>query len=209
MDRGKIVFIQSLTDDVQWALDHLQASDGPVERRNLLRTTVSAAEGMSWVYRMHVLSIAMEFDVATPLMEMAFAEASFSVSERGEIIEQPRHVSLPAMIRLTTKVAKSCCKEIDVDFGCAEWENLKRAIAARNRITHPKSNGDLILSDVEIGAAKSGFFWFFDMSIGVMEQTVRAFGKHVALAKEIVGDLIAGDPDTVALYERAHRELDD
>lgn len=205
MDQERKAFLQSLTDDVRWALSHMQEEDTPIARRNLLRTLISATEGMSWVYRVHVLSIAKEFDATTPLLEMAFAEASFMVTEQGKIVEQARYISLPAMIRLTTRVASTFCEDARIDFECAEWDNLKKAITARNRITHPKNYDDLLLSDAEIEAAKSGFFWIFDMSIGVMELTVKALGRHAEITKDVVGKLVSGDPDTLALYDRAHR----
>lgn len=208
MQREHIAFIRSLTGDMQWALNQLQIQDAEVARRTLVRTAVSGAEGMSWIYRTHVLSIAKEFDLTTPMMEMAFAEASFSVTDTGRIVEQARYVSLPASFRLITNVAKLCCDEVDVDFGCVEWAEFKRTIAIRNRLTHPKSHDDLLLSDNEVEAAKVGYFWLFDMAITVMEQTVEAYRQHVANAKDVIGKLISGDPDTLALYERAHRELD-
>jgi hypothetical protein len=206
MDKEHIEFLRILLGDVQCALDRTSLSDTPADRRNLLRTIISAAEGASWVYRMHILSMAKGLDVATPQMEMAFAEASVTVTAKGEILEQPRYISLTAMILLVTKTAQSFCPDLNVDFGDAGWQKLKNAIAARNRITHPKRYEDLVLSDADIEAAKTGFFWFLDMSMYVMEQTVRELRITVLIARKVVGELVDGNPDTLALYERVHRE---
>lgn len=209
MNSDETELLKALAGDVQWALDHLAQADTPTARRNLLRNLVSAAEGISWTYRTHVMSLARHFDAATPLIEMAFAEASYSVTERGIIQEQARHISLTAMIRLTTRVAQAFCPGLKVDFGVEGWSALKRAIAARNRITHPKSSDDLVLSDGEIEAAKSGFFWFSDMAMSVMEATLKAFAIDAQETKEFIDKLIAGDPETLALYEQAHQGPDD
>lgn len=209
MNKEQTEFIRILLGDVQWALDHATLSNTAAERRNLLRTIISAAEGASWVYRIHVLAMAKEFDAATPQMEMAFAEASFAVSARGDIVEQPRYIPLTAMIRLATKVAQTFCPDLKVDFSNAGWQKLKNAISARNRITHPKKTDDLILSDAEMEDAKVGFFWFLDMSAYVMEQTIRELRIDALRTRKVIDELLAGNPDTLALYERVHREIDD
>jgi hypothetical protein len=209
VDKEQTEFFRILLEDVQWALDGAAKSDTAADRRNLLRTIVSAAEGVSWVYRMHILSMAKDLDVATPQMEMAFAEATFSISSSGEMVEQARYISLTAMIRFSTKVAQAFCPDLVVDFGHVGWQRLKVAIATRNRITHPKKNQDLDVSEGDVEAAKVGFFWFLEMSLHVMEQTVRELRISALMTRKVIDELIAGDPDTLALYERVHRERDE
>jgi hypothetical protein len=186
LDQTQIEFLRQLMQDVQLASDALEASDTLADRRNLLRTMVSAAEGATWVYRTHIFSTAKEMDATNPLMEMAFAEASFSVSEKGEIIPQARFVSLTAAIRMATRVAQSLHPDVDVDFGCSGWNHLRGAIVARNRITHPKNMDDLSLSKQDIQNAKEGFFWLLSMSMDVMELCTKAFAAHVAITKDFV-----------------------
>lgn len=204
MDSDHVEFLRILADDVQHALDR---TDAESERRNLLRTIISAAEGVSWIYRAHVLSIAKEFDAATPLIDLAFSEATYSVNEQGNIIEQARYISLTAMIRLTTKVAQSLCPDLNVDFGSQGWQSLRDTIRLRNRITHPKNAADLSISFKEIDDAKTGFFWFLDMSMHVMEATMKEFSALAADMGQVVEKLKSGDPDTLALYHRAHRDF--
>ena len=145
-------------------------------------------------------------EAIAPLEEMAFAEVSVFVSEAGKVSKQPRNLSMTASIRLTTNVAQSLAPELIVDFGTTEWENLKSAIKARNRVTHPKGSLDLIVSDDDIGRARSGFFWLVTLVGNVMERTVEAYSEYVAGITDVVGDLIKGDPQTVAMYRRALKE---
>ncbi|WP_145902276.1 MULTISPECIES: hypothetical protein [Sphingobium] len=209
MEREHTEFLRLLAGDVQHALDLAALSASPTDRRNLLRTIISAAEGISWIYRVHVLSVAKEFDATTPFIEMALAEASFSVSEQGEIVEQARYTSLTAIIRLTTRIAQSICPDLDVDFGGVGWMHLKDAIKMRNRITHPKNIRDLAVSEQEIEKAKLGFFWFLDIALRVMEETVKEFSVLVVDLKKLGQELRRGDPDALDLYRRAHRDSDD
>ena len=206
MDSDQVEFLRVLADDVQHALDR---TDTGSDRRNLLRTIISAAEGVSWIYRAHVLSMAKEFDVSTPLIDLAFSEATYSVDEQGNIIEQARYISMTAMIRLTTKVAQSLCTDLAVDFGSHGWQCLRDTIRLRNRITHPKNAADLSISVKEIDNAKTGYFWFLDMSMHVMETTMKEFSSLVVGMGEVVEKLKSGDPDTLALYHRVHRDYSD
>jgi hypothetical protein len=199
-------FLRQLMQDVQSALDALETSDHISDRRNLLRTMMSAAEGVTWVYRNYVFSIAKEMEASDPLMEMAYAEASFQVTETGEIVPQPRFVTLPAAIRMATRTAHTLNPDVNVDFGGREWSSLRKAILLRNRITHPKKLDDLLVYEDDISSAKEGFFWLLDMSITVMDLCTKAFSTHVEEAKDFLTRLVAGDPGALDLYDQAHRE---
>lgn len=199
-------FLRALSEDVLHALHQVGDNATVTDRRNALRAIISAAEGLAWIYRSHVVSIARDMEAIAPLEEMAFAEVSVFVSEAGKVSKQPRNLSMTASIRLTTNVAKSLAPELIVDFGTTEWENLKSAIKARNRVTHPKGSLDLIVSDDDIGRARSGFFWLVTLVGNVMERTVEAYSEYVAGITDVVGDLIKGDPQTVAMYRRALKE---
>ena len=105
------------------------------------------------------------------------------------------------MIRLTVNIAKIICPDLEVDFGDGGWEALKKAILVRNRITHPKCIGDMHVSDSDVETAQAGFFWLFDMAVHVMEQTLHEHRIDFEILKQIVDDLSAGDPETLALYQ--------
>lgn len=199
-------FLQILAGDVQHALSQARESGEQADKRNLIRAIISAAEGVSWDCRNHVHSILKDFGQTTALLDLAFAELTYSVSERGLLIEQPRFISITAMIRLTVNVAKAMCPQLHVDFGSAGWSRLKKAISIRNRITHPKQMSDLTVSEDDIEAALSGFFWLLAVSGDIMEASLREARRHADLAREIIEKLKSGDPETLALY---HQSLDD
>ena len=205
----ELSFLATLALDIESALGQVDASDTASNRRNALRTIISAMEGASWIYRTHVLSVAQGLNLASPKLEFAFAETFLFVSEQGEIREQQRFVSTTAMIRLTTKTAQEICSDLEVDFMHAGWQKLQNAIRLRNRITHPKGINDLAVSRQDMEAAKSGVDWFLTTVITVMEATVRELSAYSAEAKDFIAKLRSGDPDTLALYERVRRAPDD
>lgn len=202
-------FIRVLADDVQHALNLARDSNEQADRRNLIRTIISATEGISWDCRDYVRSILREVGQIPPLLELAFDELTYFVSERGQLITQPRFVSTTSMIRLTVNVAQMLGSDLQVDFGNGGWDSLKKAIAIRNRITHPKSLDDLIVSDIDVETAQSGFFWFIGVSGDVMEAVTEKFRLHADLCRQFLEKLKAGDPETVALYQSSLTDIRD
>ena len=201
-------FLATLATDIQHALQQAQISDTDSDRRNALRAIISAMEGTAWIYRMHVLSVAQSLGRSTPNLEFAFSETSLFVNEQGELKEQQRVVSTTAMIRLATNIAKDMCDGLNADFSDVGWQRLRSAIRLRNRITHPKTVEDLAISQQDLDAASAGFDWFLTNVVAVMEATLKELKAFNTEAKDFIEKLNAGDPDTVALYERLHRAPD-
>src|SRR3546814_13751112 len=82
------------------------------------------------------------------------------VDDKGRISEQKRYLSTMATIRLTTRIAKKFASDCEPDFGGAGWSDLKDTFALRNRITHPKREIDLQISEQDVARAISAFHWF-------------------------------------------------
>lgn len=198
--------VGALLFDVQDAISRQEASDTSTNRRGLVRTLIAAVEGLAWMYREHVVEIAGTMDVLSESERGVLSESSYSVGEDGKISEQKRFMSTTAMIRLTTRIAARCAPGDQPDFGVEGWANLKRTIALRNRITHPKVENDLAISVDDIAQAKAAFFWFAEFMMGVMDRTAETFRDFNASLWETLDLLIAGDEKSLELYRRALEE---
>ena len=108
-------FERLLLEDVSAAETRLAEADTQGHRRDMVRTLFAAIDGMSWVYREHVRSLLITLDLLTPTADMALRERSFTVTERGDILEQQRFVTLPSIIRLTTRQAQLIAPECNID----------------------------------------------------------------------------------------------
>jgi hypothetical protein len=207
LDREQTQFLRALVEDVQHAMALAAAHDEPSDRRNALRCVIAATEGLSWIYRSHVLTVAQEMDSVTPIMKLAFSETSFFVSEDGEIAEQTRFISTTAMIRLTTRTAKGVCPGLEVDFGATGWQKLKAAIRMRNRITHPKRLDDLAVSDPDLKTAEAGFVWLLAVVVHVMEHTLRELAIFAQIGIQLLEQLREGDVEAMKLYQETYKSL--
>jgi exopolyphosphatase / guanosine-5'-triphosphate,3'-diphosphate pyrophosphatase len=64
-------------------------------------------------------------------------------------------------LKETLKIATSKFElERTPDFGNQGWEQLRHSGDLRDRITHPKTAVELVISDDELGAHRSGFAWY-------------------------------------------------
>ncbi|MEO8724327.1 MAG: hypothetical protein ABI395_12575 [Sphingobium sp.] len=202
-------FIRILVNDVQHALNLARNSNEQTDKRNLIRTIISAIEGLSWHCRNHIQAIIKDIDHIPPFIELAFSETTYSINAHGILVQQPRFIPMTTMIRFLVNVAKTFCPDLNIDFGSEGWDNLKKATAIRNRITHPKSVQDLEISDQDIDIANMGFFWFLDITGDVMESMMHQLRVDTDLLRQILKELNEGDLETIALYHSVLTDIHD
>jgi len=104
--------------------------------------------------------------------------------------------------------ARIISPEISVEFSAAGWSNLRQAVSIRNRITHPKPDQGLSISDDDLAVVGSGMSWLVATVEYVMASSNLAFAHHRDLLRDIVQRLSAGDPDALAEYHAMLREIE-
>jgi hypothetical protein len=194
-------FLEVLAADVIRALE--RQPDSQSNRRDLMRASFAAIEGLVWVYRKHVEGVAKDLEEISPITEMAFSELTYRVTENGMIEPQTRFVTITAMIKFTTNEAQKLSQELKVDFGVQGWADLLAFMAIRNRITHPKTLTALHISDDDLKVAQSAFFWLLKLVGDVMESTTTTSAKYLEALREISALLISGNEQALALYRMA------
>lgn len=194
-------FLQVLVADVIRSLE--RGPDTQSDRRDLMRASFAAIEGLVWVYRKHVEGVAGDSDEMSPITKMAFSDLTYRVTEKGVIEHQTRFTTMTAMIKFTTNEAKKLSPKLKVDFGVQGWTDLLAFIAIRNRITHPKTLTELRISDDDLKIAMSALFWVLNLVGDVMQSTTQVSVKYLSELREISALLMSGDEQTLALYRAA------
>lgn len=179
-----LTLTHQLVGDYTAIRDRLGAEDTPTARRDLVRSTSSAVEGLLWQLKELIARDAWRFSQMSPHERAALAEESYSVDERGVVRVQPRFLPTATSIRLVVNIVQKYRPEYSLDFSHVGWQCLKDAIEARNRIMHPKALKDLDVSDEDIASCDRGFAWFLAFVIEVMEEHV---GHWKSLAPEAPG----------------------
>jgi hypothetical protein len=195
-------FLGILLGDVSKAMERQRLADGQAERRDTVRTSFAAIEGLAWMFRERVISVAESTYGLEPEERQALAEIAYSVDQQGHITTQSRFIPFLAGIRLSARICARLSPELEIDFAGIAWQRFKGAVAIRNRITHPKSIDDMLLSDIEVNNCVSVLFWFLEVSTAVGEATNRALNVYLGELDEVMRLLRSGDPATIALYER-------
>lgn len=196
-------FLQTLVFDVAAAAGRHKLHESQQNSRDLIRTTLAAVEGVVWAYRVDVISTARSLDSMTQLDEFAFMDSNYQITEQGHIVRQPRFISLLAMIRLATRLAVRIDPALEVRFDTAGWNDLRESIKVRNRVTHPKSENDLLINAAEIAACQNGFFWLLEVYCQVLKATNGALGGYAETVRKMLDGLNRGDPDIWAAYRAA------
>lgn len=197
-------FAAVLIQDVLAAREAVSVADTQVHRRNLVRSSLAAVEGIVWLCREHVRTAAEQIGELTPLADLALQERSYTVTHGGEVVEAVRYIALPASIRLVAKQASRIAPTFVLDLSGAGWQRLLDAIAVRNRITHPKALADLDATDADLAAVAHGTEWMMANGTELLDAIRTASRNHLRDVRELFDALKRGDPDALRLY---HAEL--
>jgi hypothetical protein len=198
-------FMSLLVEDVIAARERLSASDTQTTRRDVVRASLAAIEGMTWIAREHVRIGLETAGELSPVADLALQELSFSISPNGTLRKQVRPVPLLTTIRLVVSQAQNLSSEISVNFLGRGWSNLRRAVEIRNRITHPKPNQSMAIEDSDLAVVGSSVSWLLATVEFIMASVNLALNEQSDLLRR----LIAGDPDALAEYDAALRAMGD
>lgn len=201
-------FFLILVSDVGVALARNESDDSQATRRDLIRTAFAAIEGLVWIFREQVVASAEETYGLDDGEQEVLQERQLSVSEQGKVSSQSRFLGLIPTIRLVARIASRINRADHFDFGSREWDGFRKAIAIRNRITHPKSANDLHLSKADVDQVTRALFWFLKFHSDTMAAMVDVHRAFLGDMNDLLERLKTGDPEASALYQH-FRENED
>jgi hypothetical protein len=193
-------FIGMLLEDVARAEAAHQANPDQRSKRDVVRTSFAAIEGAVWIFREHIRAMALATDELSEPERIALSEISYNVDRTGRLAPQAKFLTLPATIRLCSRIAERISPAANIDFSSADWPNFKAAIEARNRIAHPKVVDDLMMSGSDVQSCSSALHWFLEASTRSMEETASVARTQVNGIRDVLNDLKSGDEETTRLY---------
>lgn len=201
-DGFRETFMGMLAYDIILALRRMKSNDDQAARRDFVRTVFAAIEGWILDYRQGIQeSIGNIRDLSTS-EEATFAEVTFTLTETGKLREQTRFIPVAPMFRFATRLVEQECGRHIVDFSSKEWQKFNEAIAIRNRVTHPKSIGDLNISAVDIATVQTAYEWLLTAIFDVESQLKTELAIYLKNLEEVVEALKAGDPAMLELYSK-------
>ena len=151
-----------LKGDVDDAVTFGSANDTQFARRTLVRTLFAFIEGLTnQLSSVAAASAPTETGVFSAGELAALREESYDVNEHGEVEVRAARISLKRRIRLALR----CYPRIHgasftPDLGGQGWAALQAAIRIRDRLTHPKAETDLTVSDHDMTLLTTASDWY-------------------------------------------------
>lgn len=193
-------FTRSLLTDILVAREHLAERDQQPRRRNLVRSSFAAIEGLAWLLRSHILEVGKQIGEIEPLEVLALQDRSYAVGDSGKLRETAQYLPLKTAIRFALQLAKRIAPHLTIDFNQSGWASLQTAIDVRHRITHPKSEADLTVSDHDLTVVNDGLSWLLAIVETAMDATNQAYRIFTHDSRTVLDALKANDPETLKRY---------
>jgi hypothetical protein len=161
-----------LLEDVKEAETLLEEKDTQFFRRAYIRSTFTSIEGIIWLIK-QVCFNAKPLDgprVISVADYILLSEVSYDLKHNGEPSVQTKYLQLANNLRFTAKVVQRLFHAtLDLGVGTTKWEKFRKAIAIRNRITHPKNIEEMTITDDEISLCKDVQHWFNELTYAFMQ----------------------------------------
>jgi hypothetical protein len=132
--------------------------------RMSIRTYSALIEGLLYQMRQVALnSEGMDHKVYSEGERLLLSELEYRLNDKGELKERNVSESQKPMILFTLKqFPKVHGATFSPNTSDSGWDSLGKFIKIRNRVTHPKSKEDLVLTQDEWREVNKGIDWFYD-----------------------------------------------
>lgn len=152
---------EALVDDVIYISDLLISNNNQTNRRLYVRSVFALLEGE--ISERKKIALARHTN-ASPIFSddeiSLLMEHDTFLDNAGRAKVRSMHLPLSANLQFSLHViAKAYSIEFNIDKSHG-WESVLKAIKIRHRITHPKSNADIRISDEDMKIVDDALDWY-------------------------------------------------
>ena len=152
--------MQPLFKDLHASLNGLNHVDHEYWRRVYIRSLFATIEADIYQRKQLALMGHGKTHEFTNAELGALRESQFSVQNNGTVTESVKFVPLADNYRRSFKLAAKVIESrFELDCSGRDWQNFLECIIIRNRITHPKTGGDIVVTETDADLAKSVSTW--------------------------------------------------
>lgn len=160
--------IHALVGDVELALQRCQSEDSESNRRAAIRTIFAGIEGALWIAKSSAVGLAPALARLTVHEIACLREEGYSVTAAGKVKSQPKFTPVHTSVKLLIAIMRRIKADYELDLNHPAWAYLHNSTAVRNRLTHPKSRDDLVVSSEEVAEAWGAFNWMLALTIDAL-----------------------------------------
>lgn len=131
-------------------------------RRTIVRTLFSNVECITYYHKKLSLYVSEISEVNFTNAEASLLnEISYSLNDKGEAKDEKAKLRTVDNLLFSARMfAKSLKMNFELDKSKPEWGYLVMALKIRDRLTHPKGQKDLIVTDKDMPIIISASQWF-------------------------------------------------
>ena len=160
VDELKCVY-KVLSADLENALQLKREKPTQFACRNLFRTFFAFVEGLTFQFRQVTLASLAETNYLTTPELALLREKRFQLDNKGLPVEKENNQSLlPNLLFSVRCYAKNHGAIYQPDTSHNGWESMKKAVAVRDRLTHPKSASGLEVKEEDLECFSAGSEWW-------------------------------------------------
>lgn len=161
-----IQFLDPLGEDIDALEREMAAADSSGKRRQYVRAVFALVEATLTVLKASCLGHWRADRIVLDGPEVVMLlEQSYDLTTEGEVRARRAHLPLKANLRFAFQVtARAFSVSYSFPAGDVGFEEFQRAIRVRDRLTHPKTLGDLEVSSSELTEVRSAFRWYMSTS---------------------------------------------
>jgi hypothetical protein len=155
--------IDTLALDAKANFEILRSNSSDLNRRNYVRSLFALYEAALANLRESVadrLVLKSSVNGTYDLYEIyPLMDESATISERGDISKRFNQVPFKNLVKYVVKLA---CREYQITESVFDngWNDFQSSIQIRHKITHPKYEGDISVSDEELKILENGRTWW-------------------------------------------------
>jgi len=142
--------------------------------RSFVRAVFALIEGSVFNLKQIALALSKHGKGGFSQAELVMLEElSYDLDDKGATKSQVKFIPLPKNIKFAfTSAARAFRVAYELQVDDAGWDNFKKALLIRNRITHPKTIEDLQLSDKEVQTAADAASWYLKVQRELIQKLI-------------------------------------
>ncbi|HDS1562169.1 TPA: hypothetical protein QEK91_002110 [Stenotrophomonas maltophilia] len=180
--------------------------------RMAVRQIFAGAEGILWYAKCMARAAAkMQPETYSALEIAALNDETYAVAENGTVRTKPNFIPMVHSMKLVADLmSRKQVSNADFTFDQKMLATIKQAVAVRNRLTHPKSGNDLLVTEEEFNVVVASWGLMLAFTLNTALEADKRLGTgifpviktpKVSLLDALVGatqhDMDAGDTPLV------------
>ena len=150
-----------LSNDLDEIAAYGRANPSPFAQRTLVRTAFALMEGLAYQLRQITLASLAQTNLLSVVEIDLLKEERHTLNAKGEPETRDNFQAFPRTLLFTIQCyLKVHGATYEPNTSHHGWEAMRKFVGIRNRITHPKSDVDLELSDADMACAVTADAWW-------------------------------------------------